>query len=42
MFFTLSATDLKWPDMIQTIAKQYGTHHTDEEVAALSFQLAKA
>ena len=28
----------KWPDMIQTIAKQYGVHYTDEEVAALSFE----
>ena len=36
-FFTLSAADLKWPDMIQTIAKQYGVHYTDDEVAALSF-----
>ena len=31
-FFTLSAADLKWPDMIQTIAKQYGVHYTDDEV----------
>ena len=37
-FFTSSAADLKWPDMIQTIAKQYGVHYTDEEVAALSFE----
>ena len=40
-FFTLLAADLKWPDMIQTIAKQYGTRYTDEEVrrlAALSFK----
>ena len=36
-FFTLSAADLKWPDVIQTIAKQYGVHYTDDEVAALSF-----
>ena len=36
-FFTLSAADLKWPDMIQTIAKQYGVHYTDDEVAKLSF-----
>ena len=36
-FFTLSAADLKWPDMIQTIAKQYGVNYTDDEVAALSF-----
>ena len=36
-FFTLSAADLKWPDMIQTIARQYGVIYTDDEVAALSF-----
>ena len=36
-FFTLSAADLKWPDMIQTIAKQYGVYYTDDEVAGLSF-----
>ena len=36
-FFTLSAADMKWPDMIQTIAKQYGVHYTDEQVHALSF-----
>ena len=38
-FFTLSAADLKWPDMIQTIAKQYGVHYTDDEVAKLSFDV---
>ena len=36
-FFTLSAADLKWPDMIQTIARQYGVIYTDDEVAGLSF-----
>ena len=36
-FFTLSAADLKWRDVIQTITKQYGIHYTDDEVAALSF-----
>ena len=36
-FFTLSAADLKWPDMIQTIARQYGVQYTDDKVAALSF-----
>ena len=36
-FFTLSAADLKWPDMIQAIARQYGVHYTDDEVTALSF-----
>ena len=37
-FFTVSAADMKWPDLIQTIAKQYGVHYTDQEVAALSFE----
>ena len=36
-FFTLSAADMKWPDIIQTIATQYGVVYTDEQVAALSF-----
>ena len=36
-FLTLSAADMKWPDVIQTIAKQYGTIYTDDEVASLSF-----
>ena len=37
MVFSLSAADLKWPDMIQTIAKQYGVYYTDDDVAGLSF-----
>ena len=38
-FFTLSAAaDMKWPDMIQNIAKQYGVTYTDDDVAALSFE----
>ena len=37
-FFTLSAADMKWPDMTSTIAKQYGVHYTDEEIEALSFE----
>ena len=36
-FFTLSAADLKWSDMIQIIARQYGVYYTDDEVNALSF-----
>ena len=36
-FFTLSAADMKWPDMIQIIARQYGVNYSDEDVAALSF-----
>ena len=37
-FFTVSAADMKWPDVIQTIARQYGVIYTDEQVAALSFE----
>ena len=37
-FFTVSAADLKWPDMIQVIARQYGTFYTDEQIAELSFE----
>ena len=36
-FLTLSAADMQWPDVIQTIARQYGTTFTDEQVAAMSF-----
>ena len=36
-FLTLSAADMQWPDVIQTIARQYGTTFTDEEVASMSF-----
>ena len=37
-FFMLSAADLKWPDMISTIAKQYDVHYTDKEIEALTFE----
>ncbi len=37
-FLTLSAADMKWPDMIQTIAKQYGVIYTDEDIKGLSFE----
>ncbi len=37
-FLTLSAADMQWLDVIQTIAKQYGYIFTDEEVAAMSFE----
>ena len=36
-FFTLSAADMKWPDMIQIIARQYGVSYSDEDVQALSY-----
>ena len=37
-FLTLSAADMKWSDVIKTIAKQYGTLYTDDEVVSLSFE----
>ena len=37
-FFTVSSADMKWPDIIQTIAKQFGTEYTEEQVIALSFE----
>ena len=37
-FFTLSAADMKWPDVIQIIARQYGMIYTDEDVANLCFE----
>ncbi len=37
-FLTLSAADMKWPDMIQTIAKQHGVIYTDEDIKGLSFE----
>ena len=38
-FFTMSAADLQWPDMIKTTARQYGVHYQfDEDVAKLSFE----
>ena len=36
-FFTVSAADMQWPDVIQTIARQYGTNLTDDDVTNLSF-----
>ena len=29
---------MKWPDVIQIIARQYGVNYTDEDVANLLFQ----
>ncbi len=37
-FLPLSAADMKWPDMIQTIAKQYGVIYTDEDIKRMSFE----
>ena len=37
-FFALSAADMKWPKVIQTIAEQYGMVYTNEDVCQLSFE----
>mgnify|MGYP003706940761 CR=1 FL=1 len=36
-YFTVSAADMQWPDVTQTIARQYGTNLTDNDVQNLSF-----
>ena len=38
-FLTLSAADMKWPEVIQAIAKQYRTIYTEDEVLALPWQM---
>lgn len=37
-FFTVSAADMQWPDVLQTIARQYGVTLTDDAVKNLSFE----
>ena len=37
-FLTLSAADMKWPEVIQIIARQYGTFLSEEEVLNLSWE----
>ena len=37
-FLTLSAADMQWPDVIQTIARQYGTKLSDDDVKTMSFE----
>ena len=37
-FLTLSAADMRWPDVIQNIPKRYGVIYSDEDVAKLSFE----
>ena len=29
---------MKWPDLIQIIANQYGVHYSDEQVGVLTFE----
>ena len=38
-FLTLSAADMKWPEVIESIAKQYGTIYTEQEVLELPWRL---
>ena len=38
-FLTLSAADMKWPEVIQVIAWQYGTIYTEDEVLQLSWTM---
>ena len=37
-FFTVSAADMQWPDLLQTISRQYGTILSDDDVKNLSYQ----
>ena len=36
-FLTLSAADMKWPDVIQSIARQYGTILTEDDVKNMTY-----
>ena len=36
-FLTITAADMQWPDVSQTIIQQYGTVLTDEDVKTMSF-----
>ena len=38
-FLTLSAADMKWPEVIQAIARQYGTIYTEDKVLQLSWTM---
>jgi hypothetical protein len=37
-FMSFSAADLRWPDVIQTIAKQYGKEFSIEEILKMDYQ----
>ena len=37
-FLTLSAADMKWPDVLQTIGRQYGEIYSDEDVNNMTWQ----
>ena len=38
-FLTLSAADMKWPEVIQSIARQYGTIYNENEVKELPWNI---
>ena len=38
-FLTLSAADMKWPEVIQAIVRQYGTIYMEDEVLQLSWMM---
>ena len=40
-FLTLSAADMKWPEVIQSIAKQYGTIYTEQESIGITMEVEK-
>ncbi|CAH1233099.1 PIF1 [Branchiostoma lanceolatum] len=37
-FLTLSAADMQWPEVIRSIAHQYGTYLTDDDVKKMSWE----
>ena len=37
-FLTLSAADMQWPEVIQSIARQYGTILTDDDVKSMPWE----
>ncbi|XP_078619175.1 uncharacterized protein LOC144886422 [Branchiostoma floridae x Branchiostoma japonicum] len=37
-FLTLSAADMQWPEVIRSIAHQYGTYLTDDDVKNMSWE----
>ena len=37
-FMTLSAADMQWPELLQQIAKQYGTNLSDADVKNLTYE----
>ena len=41
-FFTLSAADMKWPDIIQIIARHYGVSYLDEDVQSIVIIMMKS